>query len=854
MTDTLASPSRSTRRERRAQERSERRSHGDTRERAAPPLSIAWPILLLFASGAAALIYQVLWIKQLALVIGVDVRAVTTGVSAFFAGLALGGWLFGRIADRSRRPLLLYAWLEAGALVLALAATFALARAAAPFAALEKHAGVFAWALPFVLVGLPAVLMGGTLPVLMRALKPRSGDVGGAGGRLYAANTAGAIAGTLAPTFVLIPSLGVQGSAFAAAFLNAVAALAALLLARGQSASAPVPAPGATAIRSRLAVTLYAIAGGIALGYEVIWTQAIAQFISTRSFAFSIVLATYLCGLVLGSAAVSRRVDRARDPWGAFAILIAAAGLVALFSIACLGGWLLSWQALASRAVLSATGNLLVAMCASFAVAAFSVVFVPTLLLGAAFPFALRLAVNDARLGRDVGTLVALTTAGGIGGTLLAGFVLLPWLGLVRSLAVLAVAAGALALVAIMRGPGAGRGARLGVVALAVLALCAACLTPPDRLATLLTTARGGTLVHYEESAGGTVAVVEQRSGTHRFRRLYIQGVSNSGDTMTSLRYMRLQALLPLIVHPDVPRSALVIGLGTGITGGALLTYPGLDRRVVAELLPAVVRAASQFSGNFGMSTDPRIDVRLFDGRRELLQSEAPYDLITLEPPPPSAAGVVNLYSTDFYRLAASRLEKGGMVAQWLPLPTQNEDDTRALIQSFIQVFPYAALWTTELHETMLVGSAAPLELDVPRIRERFAQPSVAAALREVGIASPAALLATWVTDRAGLAYYVADTPPVTDDAPRIEYAPWVRRAAFPAVLARLLALQTEPPLIRADDAFRAQLRAERDTLHAFYGAGLDAYRGDRDAWAANLRRVMDADPDNPYYRWVIGE
>jgi spermidine synthase len=154
----------------------------------------------------------------------------------------------------------------------------------------------------------------------------------------------------------------------------------------------------------------------------------------------------------------------------------------------------------------------------------------------------------------------------------------------------------------------------------------------------------------------------------------------------------------------------------------------------------------------------------------------------------------------------------------------------------------------------MLVGSAAPLELDVPRIRERFAQPSVAAALREVGIASPAALLATWVTDRAGLAYYVADTPPVTDDAPRIEYAPWVRRAAFPAVLARLLALQTEPPLIRADDAFRAQLRAERDTLHAFYGAGLDAYRGDRDAWAANLRRVMDADPDNPYYRWVIGE
>ncbi|WP_454871918.1 fused MFS/spermidine synthase [Paraburkholderia xenovorans] len=827
-------------------------------------------MLLLFASGAASLIYQVLWIKQLALVVGVDVQAVTTGVSAFFAGLALGGWLLGRLADRLSRPLLLYAALEGGAMVLAVAGTIALAHAAAPFAWLQDRTGPLAWVLPFALVGLPAVLMGGTLPVLMRALGPRATRLGRAGARLYAANTGGAIAGTLAAAFILIPLLGVQGSAFAAAGLNALAALSALLISHFTSNRDPAvippletppletPSPAGTTSDhatpgARLAVALYALAGGIALGYEVVWSQLIVQFISTRSFAFAIVLATYLLGLTLGSALSSRRVDRARDPWGVFALLIVAAGLVALLQVAALGGWLLQWQSLAREATFSATGSLLAAMCVGFAVAAACIVFVPTLLLGAAFPFALRVSVDARHTGRDVGAVVALNTAGGIAGTLLAGFLLVPALGLVHALAVLAVLAGAVGVVAVWRGHGVRRGTRWSVPVLAMATLCAVLLTPSDRFATLLAAARGGTLLSYEESAGGTVAVVTQGAGDKQFRRLYIQGVSNSGDAMTSLRYMRLQALLPLLVHRDTPRSALVIGLGTGITGGALLTWPGLDKRVVAELLPAVVHAAPQFKGNYGINADPRVDIRLRDGRRELLRSSERYDLITLEPPPPSAAGVVNLYSSDFYRLAAARLSTNGIVAQWLPLPTQNEDDTRSLIQSFIQVFPYAALWTTELHEMMLIGSMQPIELDVPRIESRFAQPQVAAALREVGVASPAALLATWITDRAGLAYYTADAPPVTDDRPRIEYAAWVRRDGFPDTLTHLLALRGEPPLLHADRAFRAALDAERGALQSFYAAGLDAYRGERDTWSRDIGDALQAQPDNPYFRWFVG-
>nr|WP_228934087.1 fused MFS/spermidine synthase [Paraburkholderia saeva] len=875
MTSSLAGRAKTPRRERREQERAQRRATPGSNDTQAPSgqsftptLPVAWPALLLFISGAAALIYQVLWIKQLSLVVGVEVQAVTTGVSAFFAGLALGGWLFGRIADRSTRPLRLYALLEAGTLSVAVTSTFALAHAAAPFAILQNHAGLVAWAIPFALVGVPAVLMGGTLPVLMRSLAPREGDVGRAGGRLYSANTLGAIVGTLATPFVLIPSLGVHGSAWAAAVLNGIAGAGAIVLARRRHAAVPAVLPSsehkdargniAQLRGSRLALALYAVAGGIALGYEVVWSQTIVQFISTRSFAFAIVLATYLCGLVVGSAIGSRYVDRARDPWGVFAILIASAGVIAVLEIAGLGGWLLQGQSAVAGVVLESTGSLLAAMCARFALAGLSIVFIPTLLLGAAFPFALRLGVNARRLGRDVGAVVALNTAGGIAGTVIAGFVLVPVLGLVRALAALAIAAALVGVVAAWRGsrgiPGATHVTRWSVVVLTLVAIATGVLTPTDRLASLLTAARGGTLSFYEESEGGTVAVVEQSAGEHTFRRLYIQGVSNSGDAMTSLRYMRLQALLPLIIHRDTPRSAMVIGLGTGITGGALLAWPGLDQRVVAELLPAVKRAVPQFKGNYNLSTDPRIDIRLRDGRRELLRSTQHYDLITLEPPPPSAAGVVNLYSTNFYRLAASRLQAGGIVAQWLPLPTQNEDDTRALIKSFVQVFPYASLWTTELHEMMLVGSMQPMELDATRIQDRFNQPPVAAALREVGINSPAALLSTWITDRAGLEYYAADAKPVTDNHPRIEYATWVRRDDFPQTLTHLLALRTEPPLRNASDALRAAMQLESGTLQMFYGAGLDAIRGDRDAWQRDISNVMHADPDNPYYRWFTGD
>jgi len=818
-------------------------------------LAMALPALLMFASGGAALVFQVLWVKQLSLVVGVEVYAVTTAISAFFAGLALGGLAFGRWADRLRRPVRLYAGLELLVALLGVGATFALAHAAGAFARLEASLGLLAWLLPFALVGLPAFFMGGTLPVLVRALKPVEGQLGRAGGGLYAANTAGAIAGTLLAAFVLLPALGVLGSACAAAGFNLLAAVGALL-ARREAVEPAAPAGQVAPPRrpaARLAIALYCVAGGVALGYEVVWTQSIVQFMSTRAFAFAVVLATYLCGLVLGSALYARRADRLRDPWGLFGLLIAAAGLLAILQVAGLGAWLLGAQTRAEALVLGLGGSELAGMCARFAVAALCVVFLPTTLLGAAFPLALRLAVDSAHVGRDVGRVVALNTLGGILGVMLTGFVLVPGLGLVRTLALLAALAAAVGLLAVWRGEGVGKRLRLGVALVAVATLAVGALTSPRHLAELLPAARHGQITFYEEGRGGTVAVVEQGRGQNRFSRLYIQGVSNTGDAMPSLRYMRLQALLPLLVHDGEPRSALVIGFGTGITAGAMLRYQGLQHPVVAELLPEVLAAAPHFKGTFDARHDPRLEIRLRDGRRELLRSAERYDMITLEPPPPSAAGVVNLYSRDFYQLAASRLAQGGIVAQWLPLPTQNEEDSRALVRSFIDVFPHAWLWTTEFHEMLLVGSLQPLRLDVPRIRERFAQPEVSAALAEVGVDSPEALLATWVTDRAGLESFAGDAPPVTDDQPRIEYAPWVRAKEITRVLPALLALRRAPPLEGAEPSFRAAVDDHWTRLRRFYDLSLHAYRGDRQAWARDARQVVRDDGENPYYRWFLG-
>lgn len=816
--------------------------------------SLAPACALLGLSGAASLIFQILWIKQLSLIVGVEVHAIATAVSAFFLGLAAGSWWLGRLAERHANPWRLYAAVELAIGLAALAVTFLLAHGAGLFARWQPQQPLLAWAILFAVVALAPFFMGGTLPILMRAVS--AGRSGHDGGALYAANTTGAIAGALLPAFLLIPALGVQGSALAAAALNLAAACGAWSL-RGRPPAPAVDGPAAREAsrlspQGRLAVALYAVAGAVALGYEVLWSQMIIPFMSTRAFAFSVVLAIYLAGLALGAACYARWGHRFGDPWRVFAKLIAGAGLIALAEAALLGLWLVPAQDLAEAGMRRIFDNGLAGMSARFAVAAGAVVLLPTLLLGAAFPAVLQIVAPGERRSRGAGLALAANTLGGISGTALVAFVLLPWLGTIRSLTLLAATACAVGVAAAWRGRAVAPMAPALAGALGVAALIVGWALPQDHLARLMPGARGKPLVFHHESHGGTVAVVENGRGGQRFNRLYIQGVSNSGDAMPSLRYMRLQALLPLIVHAGEPESALVIGYGTGITAGALSRYPGLKRRVVAELLPGVLQAAPFFQGTYDAYRDSGLQVRLRDGRRELLASADTYDLITLEPPPPSAAGVVNLYSRDFYELAARRLNPQGIVAQWLPLPTQNLDETRALVASFIAVFPHASLWTTELHEMLLVGSPDPLPLVPERMARRFAAPALHAALAQVGVSSVAALMATWVTDREGLARFAEDAAPVTDDRPSIEYAPWVRPREIVRTLPALMALRGAPPLQGPPADWAADIDGERAVLDLFYRSALAAYRGDRESWSRDAPVLARASRENAYLRWFM--
>ena len=806
-------------------------------------------------SGMAAIVYQVLWVRQLGLVVGVEVYSITVAVSAFFAGLALGGAVFGRLADKIHSPARLYAALELAIALCSIATTLLLPRAAMPFVWMMEHAGALAWLLPFVLVGLPAFAMGGTLPVAVRAVRASGREAARVGGLLYAANTAGGILGALSASFVLVPLLGVRGAAVAAAMLNVAAGVMVLVAfsPKAEMEVRDVKAAGDMAI-SRVALTLYAIAGGVALGYEVVWTQAIGQFVSTRAFAFSIVLAVYLTGLAIGGWVGARLAGRVRESWGVFGLLIAGAGLAAMVEFAVMGPWVVKAQYAVGNLALTVTGSLAAKIYASFAAAGVGMVLVPTLLLGGAFPMALRLMVGVRDVGLDVGAVVAANTAGGILGTLAVGFWMIPALGLVKTLALLTIGAAAVGLIATLIGSRVQRGMKWAIGAVVAAIVGVSLLTPANKLAELLLATRGGgTLVFYEEGSGATVAVAQQRSKDNVFRRLFIQGVSNSGDAMPSMRYMRLQAMLPLMIHGGEPRRVMIVGFGTGITAGETLRYPGMEKRVCAELLPAVVRSGEMFPENYRAWSDARMEIRIRDGRQELMRSAERYDVITLEAPPPSAQGVANLYSTEFYTLAKKRLMPKGLFAQWLPIATQNERETRELVRSFLDSFPHATLWTTELHEMLLIGSDDPIRLDAQAVERRFAPEAVLSSLKGVGVESPASLLAMWITGREGLERFAADAKPVTDDRPRVEYGPWVRPDEITKVLPKLLALQTKVPVEGADEALSAQIETERKTLRGFYAAGLAAYGGDRETWSREIAEVHAAEPTNAYYSWIIG-
>ena len=737
---------------------------------------------LYLLSGIAALLYQVVWTRQLALHFGVSAHATATTVSAFMLGLALGSTVLGRVADRVRRPLLGYAALELGVAVTALASLAALAAVESALSAawvpeLSPAAfGAVRTGVTFVVLLVPTALMGGTLPMLVRA--QRSAGAGRAAGSLYGANALGGALGSVLAGFVTLSALGLRGSLLVGAGLNGLAAAGAAALARRTPAADPrataAPAPAAPA-RPRGAVAgmraAFFLAGLAGLAVEVVWTRLLLMNLASTAQSFAAMLAVCLVGLAGGSLATARVADRG-DParrYGA-CLLLAAVAIVLCASLWATTPTPAAARWLVDRLPAGLRGNASYRTALALAQSAL-LLLVPSLLFGAAFPFAARFfAEAPADRGRRLGGAVALNTLGCVVGPLLAGFGWLPAHGTQGTLllcAGAAAAAGGAALATV-----AGRTRWVALPAALVGATLTLVSLPAEGLLAHTEQRRTGRVLHAEEDATGSVAVLEVDVGYERFRQLAVGTTSMITDGFACRRYTRLLGHLPMLLH-EAPRDALVVCLGSGMTLSAVAAHPDVEAIDCVELSPAVVRAArTWFShANGGVLDDPRVRVVVDDGRTHLLRTERRYDVIALEPPPPYNDGVASLYSRELYALCRARLRPGGVVSQWIPYHGATLAHLRSMLATLRAEFPAVTLWELfDGREYCAVGHLDDAPVPLERLAARLGRPAVAAHLEAGGVRHLEDVLACFVMGTRGLDAFVAGARQVTDDRPGLGY------------------------------------------------------------------------------------
>ncbi|HEU4394229.1 MAG TPA: fused MFS/spermidine synthase, partial [Planctomycetota bacterium] len=767
-------------------------------EAAAPgpggPTRRAALLALFLVSGATALVYEVSWTRRLVLLVGSTAAASALLLAAWMLGLALGARFGGPPADRARRPLRLYAILEAGAAAAAFLIPPALDGLLAAPALTAAGREPLLLGIAFLVLLVPTTLLGATLPALARAVVDDPARVAPRVGALYAANTLGAVAGALLAGFSLVEALGVDGSARAAAVVSLLVAAAAWALgSRDQAAPAEsaaagasdAPAPSASIVRWAAAA---AFAGGfVGLAAEVAWTRLLVFTMQGFTAAFAAMLGAFLLGSALGGAAFGRLAGRARAPLALLGWLLLAGGAAAAGTLAILAEHFAVVQAL--RGPVSIFGSARANHHAVLLAAAFVAMGPPAFLLGGVFPAASRAVAGGlGDLGARLGRLYAANTIGAVAGALAAGFVGVPLLGArgtAAAAAAIAVAAGVALLLASRRAgePAASPAFRAGgAVGLAGAAALLVVLGRPGEPMILRSQvflgARGreNVLVESREGRAGLASVV--RNERNGFLSLYTDeflAASSEGR----YRYMRMLGHIPMVLAED-PRRVLVMAFGTGTTAGSLSTHPSVERLDVVEISPEVLELAPHFrSVNRGVldraGQPGRPEVRVFvdDARRFVLGSRDAYDVITLEPLLPYTPGAVHLYTREFYELCRARLAPGGAVCQWFPVHALSPDDFRLLAAAFVEVFPESSLWFVE-ETAALVGTAGPGPQGVPvaRSAERLSAPGP----REDLEAGRLDDLAQWWSFRvcggAALREWTRGVEGMTDERPVLEFRP----------------------------------------------------------------------------------
>ncbi len=755
----------------------------------APRYATAW-CAVAFGSGAAALIFQTLWFRAAGLSLGNGIWASSVVLSAFMAGLALGNGLAARRADGVARPARLYAWLEtaigaSGFLVVAGLPwlTVLLGPVLASLRDTPELLNPFRLTLAFGVLMIPATAMGATLPVLVKALSRHDPSFGRVLGRLYGWNTLGAVAGALSGEAFLIAQFGVRGTAVVALVVNLLSAAAALALGRSaheaeQAAPAARPTPpAARAGISRLLVAAF-LSGAIFLALEVVWFRFLALFVYGTGLVFTVLLAVVLAGIALGGLHAARWLRDGRRAAPALPALALASACASLAGYAGYG------------AVLDAFLQPGHAAAALWHVALLAIpLMAPAAWLSGVLFTALGEAARE-RLGgqaRPAGLLTLANTLGGAVGSLAGGFLLLPRLGMEGSILLLA---GLYVGIAALTFPQAGEsgerggGRRLGAagaLACALLALLAVFPYGALRDRHLIHPTRafeepGAHIAAVREGLLQTIVLVEtERFGQPLHHRLFTDGFSMSATTPHSRRYMKAYVYLPVALHP-APRDALLISYGVGSTAKALTDTRALERIDVVDISPDVLATSALIFPEPGSDPldDPRVTVHVEDGRFFLQTTSRRYDLITSEPPPPKYAGVVNLYSREYFELIRERLNEGGLVTYWLPVHNLSESDALAISRAFCDAFADCTLWSGAGMDWMLVGTRGGLSpVDEAQFARQWQDPVVGPELRAVGFESPEFLGATFLAGTETLRAWTADVAPVVDDFPlRISHEP----------------------------------------------------------------------------------
>lgn len=754
--------------------------------------------LLFFLSGACGLMYEVVWTRMMTFVFGISVYAVTTVLCSFMAGLALGSLFFGRLADRSSRLLLIYGLLEIGIGLFALAFPAIMKGLEPVFIHIyQSFYGKYylfsfiRFLIIFAVLLAPTIMMGGTFPLLSRCFVRGEKSLGQDLGFLYAINTTGAVAGTFVVGFITLAYLGISKTIDLAAATNIAIGAAAILLGRGvripaagdpvtggenmteSQPKAAVPHQEAVTPRenaatpSTIALVLVAIgaSGFASLGLQVLWSRVLVFYLHNSTYAFSAMLTVFLLGLALGSWIFGAVITRIRRPIAFFASLELGIALWCVLSLFLLGRLPGVIRYLSALIPFNNWYEVVIIILAQ----AMLILFVPTLLMGMTLPLAARLVTPSLTgLGRKVGMVYAVNTLGTVLGSFVVGFILIPLLGIRNSFIILAAINAFIAAALFMGSRDTPPPVRFFAAATCVLFVAISALGVPRDIIFRRFTKAFGDLLFYKEEVTDTIMVSDRGQGWEGRTLIFADGRGTAGHwTRMEDRYY---GHLPMLLH-DNPKDVLVICFGAGNTMGAITRHKAPERIDCVELSRGVTEAAHYFETNNNVLDDPRVHMHFEDGRNFLLGTDQKFDIIHLDPPELHTAGVVNLYTEEFYELCKAHLKPGGIMSHWFNSTKITDEEQRIVVGTFGKVFPHGTVWQGPgLYSWNLIATDHPLRVPLQAVSERIKEPAVAANLKEFNLDDPLRFFSYLLMKEETVAAYTHGARTITDDLTIIDY------------------------------------------------------------------------------------